>query len=87
MLVFKTQDGNKAEGQISKRVSQEAKFSEKQTFCEKINKAGSFQWASNLVALFQVICVKVFKNGPSKSFKGCLPQILLAPFLNTLTQK
>ena len=45
---------------------------------------------------------KVFKNGPSKIcgrqpsknlkgyglqiFKGCLPQILLGPFLNTLTQ-
>ena len=28
---------------------------------------------------------KVFKNGPSKIFKGCLPQILLGPFLNTLT--
>ena len=38
---------------------------------------------------------KVFKNGPSKfclsrpypfkSFKGCLPQILLGPFLNTLS--
>ena len=37
---------------------------------------------------------KVFKNGPSKIcggqslkayiFKGCLPQILLGPFLNTL---
>ena len=37
--------------------------------------------------------VKVFKNGPSKIcgrqplkvFKGYLPQILLGPFLNTLT--
>ena len=41
---------------------------------------------------------KVFKNGPSKIcgrqplknpfkfFKGCLPQILLGPFLNTLSQ-
>ena len=41
---------------------------------------------------------KVFKNGPSKicgiqplksypfkSFKGCLPQILLGPFMNTLS--
>ena len=36
---------------------------------------------------------KVFKNGPSKIcgrqplsfFKGCLPQILLGPFLNTLS--
>ena len=26
---------------------------------------------------------KVFKNGPSEIFKGCLPQILLGPFLNT----
>ena len=25
------------------------------------------------------------KNEPSKIFKGCLPQILLGPFLNTLT--
>ena len=46
--------------------------------------------------------IKVFKNGPSKIcgrqplknmksyhykfFKGCLPQILLGPFLNALTQ-
>ena len=40
--------------------------------------------------------VKLFKNGPSKIcgrqpyhfsfFKHCLPQILLGPFLNTLTQ-
>ena len=28
---------------------------------------------------------KLFKNGPSKIFKGCLPQILLGPFLNTLS--
>ena len=28
---------------------------------------------------------KVFKNGPSKIFKGCLPQILLGPFLNNLS--
>ena len=28
--------------------------------------------------------VKIFKNGSSKIFKGCLPQILLGPFLNTL---
>ena len=28
---------------------------------------------------------KIFKNGPGKNFKGCLPQILLAPFLNTLS--
>ena len=28
---------------------------------------------------------KVFKNGPSKIFKGCLPQILLSPLLNTLS--
>ena len=27
---------------------------------------------------------KVFNNGPSKIFKGCLPQILRGPFLNTL---
>ena len=27
---------------------------------------------------------KVFKNGSSKIFKGCLPQILLGPFLNNL---
>ena len=36
-----------------------------------------------------IIRDKVFKNGPSKIypfkfFKGCLPQILLGPFLNTL---
>ena len=39
------------------------------------------------------IGVKVFKNGPSKLsprqplkfFKGCLPKILLGPFLNILT--
>ena len=41
------------------------------------------------------ILVKVFKNGASKvcgrqtislqTFKGCFPQILLGPFLNTLT--
>ena len=30
--------------------------------------------------------VKVFKDGPSKIFKGCPPQILLGPYLNTLTQ-
>ena len=34
---------------------------------------------------------KIFKNGPSKTcgrqiFKGCLPQILLGPFLDTLSQ-
>ena len=30
---------------------------------------------------------KLFKNGPSKMFyKGCFPQILLGPFLNTLSQ-
>ena len=28
---------------------------------------------------------KVFKNGPSKVFKSSLPQILLGPFLNTLS--
>ena len=28
---------------------------------------------------------KVFKNGPCEIFKGCLPQILPAPYLNTLT--
>ena len=28
---------------------------------------------------------QVFKNGPFKLFKGCLPQILLSPFLNTLS--
>ena len=38
--------------------------------------------------------VKIFKNGPvkfvedslKKCFKGCLPQILLGPFLSILTQ-
>ena len=30
---------------------------------------------------------KLFKNGPSKIFKGCLPQILLGPFLNTLSHE
>ena len=29
---------------------------------------------------------KLFKNGPSQIFKGCLPQILLGPFLNTFSQ-
>ena len=29
---------------------------------------------------------KVFKNRPTKSFKGCFPQILLGPFLNILSQ-
>ena len=29
---------------------------------------------------------KVFKDEPSKLFKGCLQQILLCPFLNTWTQ-
>ena len=28
---------------------------------------------------------QVFKNKPSKIFKGCLPEILLCPFLNTLS--
>ena len=28
---------------------------------------------------------EVFKNEPSKIFKGHLPQILLGPFLNTLS--
>ena len=27
---------------------------------------------------------KIFKNEPSKIFKGCLLKILLGPFLNTL---
>ena len=31
-----------------------------------------------------MIWVKVFKSGPSK-IKGCLPQVLRGPFLNTLT--
>ena len=31
------------------------------------------------------IWVKVFKNGPSKIFKGCLARMLLGPFLNTLS--
>ena len=29
---------------------------------------------------------KVFKSGLSKLFKGCLPQNLLSPLLNTLSQ-
>ena len=36
----------------------------------------------HLVALI-IIWDKAFKNGPSKIFEGCLPQILLDPFLNT----
>ena len=28
---------------------------------------------------------KVFKSGLSKYFKGCLPQNLLSPFLNSLS--
>ena len=31
------------------------------------------------------IWIKVSKNGPGKIFKGCLSQILLGPFLNTLS--
>ena len=34
--------------------------------------------------IFTVIWDIVCKNGPSKLFKGCLPQISLGPFLNTL---
>ena len=29
---------------------------------------------------------KIFKSGLSKFFKGCLPQNLLSPLLNTLSQ-
>ena len=51
-------------------------------------------WRNNQIIAYMPITfwVKVFKNGPSKSrsnhfrfFKGCLPQILLGPLLNTLT--
>ena len=52
-----------------------------------------------IIAVLEIIWVKVFRNGPSKicgrqlskNFKecglpkGCLPQILLGPFLNTLS--
>ena len=38
----------------------------------------------NSVYLGIYIWDKVFKNGPSKIFKGYLPQILLDPFLITL---
>ena len=59
-----------------------------------------FQQMKQLFFLQSVILyiwVKVFKNGPSKTcgrqslknvlqiFKGCLPQILLGPFLNTFS--
>ena len=56
-------------------------------------------WLSITALLLIYNWIKVFKNGPSKIcgrqskqtislqfFKGCVPQILLAPFLNTLTQ-
>ena len=33
-----------------------------------------------------IIWDKVFKNGLSKFFKGCLPQNLLSPLLHTLSQ-
>ena len=39
--------------------------------------------------VFQPLCniwAQVFKNGPSEVFKVCLSQILLGPFLNTLSQ-
>ena len=47
----------------------------------------------NILNRQRSIWVKVFKNRPSKicgtqplkNFKGCLPQILLGPFLNILT--
>ena len=39
----------------------------------------------NFVLSSSKIWDKVFKNGPSKIFKGCLAQILLGPFLNTLS--
>ena len=55
----------------------------------------------NILTLFTMIGVKLFKNGPSKIcarhiaclsrpdhfrfFKGCPPNILLGPFLNTLS--
>ena len=32
-----------------------------------------------------IVWDKVFKNGPSKNLKGRLPQILVGPFLNTLS--
>ena len=34
----------------------------------------------------QYIWGKVFKSGLSKFFKGCLPQNLLSPLLNTLSR-
>ena len=37
------------------------------------------------VKSFKNILNKVFKSGLSKFFKGCLPQDLLSPFLNTLS--
>ena len=47
------------------------------------------------IKILEIIWDKVFKNGPSnfcvsrpysfKFFKGCLPKILLGPFLNTLS--
>ena len=55
---------------------------------------------TSIYSFIYVIWVKLFKNGPSKIcgrhpsknlkctsnfFKGCLPQILFGPFLNTLT--
>ena len=40
---------------------------------------------TRLLAKLCDIWSKVFKNGPSRIFfKGCLPQILLGPFLNAL---
>ena len=35
--------------------------------------------------MIQMIWDKLFNNGPNKFLKGCLPQILLGPPLNTLS--
>ena len=32
-----------------------------------------------------MVCLRLGRPYPLKLFKGCVPQILLAPFLNTLT--
>ena len=42
------------------------------------------EYLTYITEKLKLIWDKVFKNGPSKFFKGYLPQIVLGPFLNTL---
>ena len=53
------------------------KTKNKQKTTKKPQKNRGRQWSK---------CDKVFKSGISKFFNGYLPQILLGPFLNTLSQ-